>query len=621
MRIATALALPCFALMFAPGALAKPDKDLIEKSMVTLERGAKAGDFDVRALAIEGLGNGDKKRALPPVKDALADPQWNVRAAAIGALRALKDNSWEKETHKAMCEMAVDPEAGVFPLVEDLGPAKAVPILIKGLETKDCPRPERYVLALIRKGGDWFVPAFKAGLKSPSKDIKAAFEKELPTLPLIAALPLYKEGFKKYPPELQKSLLQRLAEAKLEDVPDIGFVKPLLKSSKDADIQFQLAYLLAIRGDASGKATLMAAAGGTNVAQKVLSLQALEKIADAPVFELAKTIIKDRETPYEQLILAYRLYLKSGSTKLVTYLEGEEGIQSTDVPQRAAAVYFLGMAKGKAALADLHPLLDNSPETIRLAACHAIGELAQRESIPVLRDALARETNKTMKLAQLEALASIKDAEIIPVARFYIADPDSDVRRVAVKALIGVPDASSAADLEIASRDRQKDIREMAFFALIEQDPENRLMLFEKSLEWLAPDALHAFVTKHGDRTQRHIMMTLASNRDDLRGVAWALTRKLGKPVQIAIATEIAARNERQILRLAAIQRLVELQGKDAIPTLEAFAKDPDDKVRVLAIASLGRLNHKPGIEALRASLDDPSERVRVAVAGAVLRL
>jgi len=619
MRIATALALPFAVLAIAPSAFAKPDKDLIEKSMLTLERGAKAGDFDVRALAIEGLGNGDKKRALTPVKDALVDPQWNVRSAAIGALRALKDPQWEKEAQKAVCEMGVDPELGVIPLVEDLGPAKAVPIILKGLEAKDCPRPDRYVMAFIRKGGDWFVPAFKAGLKSPSADVKAAFDKELPTLPLVAALPLYKEGFAKYPPELQKSLLRRLAEAKVEDVQDIGFVKPLLKSSKDADTQFQLAYLLALRGDASGKATLVAALSGTSVVQKVLSLQALEKIADAEIYELMKSIIKDRETPYEQLILAYRVYLKSGSTKLVSYLEGE--LNNTDVPQRAAAVYFLGMAKGKAALAELHPLLNNSPDTIRMAAAHAVGELASRESIPVIRDALARETNKTMKLALLEALAAIKDAEIIPVARFYIADSDVDVRRMAVKALVGVPDASSAADLEIASRDRQKDIREMALFAIIEQDPENRLRQFGTSLEWLAPDALYAFVTKHGDKAQSHLKMTLASNRDDLRSIAWALTKKLSEPVQIAIATDIATRNERQALRLAALQRLVELQGKDAIPTLEAFAKDPDDKVRVLAIASLGRLNYKPGIEALRASLDDPSERVRVAVAGAVLKL
>lgn len=616
--VSFAFALPLVWSFDGPSAFAKPDKDLVEKALTTLERGVKAGDFDVRALAIEGLGFGPKTRVLTPVKDALADPQWKVRSAAIASLRALKDPSWEKELQKSVCDMAVDPEAGIFPLVESLGAAKAVPLVIKGLEGKDCPRPERYVAAFVRKGGDWLVTGFKLGLKSPVKEVQAAFDQELPRLPLGPALPLYKEGIAKYPPELQKSLIVRMTDATPEEVPDIGFLKPLLKS-KDADLQFQLGLLLARRGDPSGKASLVAAVTGPDATRKVLALKALQKIADAEVFELMKALIKERETPYDQLILAYEVYLESGSTKLVGYLESE--LQNTDVPQRAAAVHFLGRVKGRAALTDLHPLLGNAPETIRVAACHAIGELAQRESIPVIRDALARETNKTMKLAMLEALVAIKDAEIIPVARFYIADPDADVRRLAVKALIAVPDASATADLEIASRDRQKDIRELAFFALVEQDPENRLMLFEKSLEWLAPEALHTFVMKHGDKVQRHVAMALASNRDDLRAAAWALLRKLGKSAQVTIATEIAAKNERQALRLAAVERLVELQGKEAIPTLEAFTKDPDDKVRVLAIASLGRLGHKPGIEALRANLDDPSERVRVAVAGAVLRL
>lgn len=616
MRFLFALSL---ALVIAPPAVAKPAKDLEEKALTTLERGAKAGDFDVRALAVEGLGNGPKKRVLGPVKDALADPQWNVRSAAIIALRNLKEASWEKEVQKAECEMPVDPEANVMPLVEPLGAAKAVPLLIKGLEQKDCPRPERYVAALVRKGGEWFVPAFKLGLKSSVKEVKTAFDNELPNLPLAPAMPLYKDGFAKYPPELQMALLKRIAAAPVEDAKDLSFTKGLQKSTKDPELQFQLAYLLALGGDASGKAVLLASLKDPNVARRVVALQALENIADAEVFEAMKALIKDRETPYEQLVLAYRVYMKSGSTKLVSYLEGE--IQNTDVPQRAAAVYFLGQVKGKAALTDLYPLLGNAPTTIRLAAAHAIGELGQRESVAVIRDALSRETDKTMKLALLESLAAIKDAEIIPVARFYIADSDADVRRLAVKAIIGVPDASAAADLEIASRDRMKDIREMAFFALIEQDPENRLMLFERSLEWLSPEALYAFVVKHGDKVKRHVVMALGSNRDDLRGQAWALTKKLGKPVQIEIATELAAKNERQYLRLAAIDRLVELQGKDAIPTLEAFAKDPDDKVRVAAIAWMGRLGHKPGIEALRQNLDDPSERVRVAVAGAILKL
>lgn len=170
----------------------------------------------------------------------------------------------------------------------------------------------------------------------------------------------------------------------------------------------------------------MAALDQPDEPRRVLALKALAPIANEATYERMKPIIKERETPYDQLILAYAVYMKSGSPKLVSYLEGE--LENTDVPQRAAAVYYLGQVKGRAALGDLTTLLGNAPEVIRFAAASAIGRLGLREGIPVLRDALARETDKSMKLALLDALAAIKDAEIIPVARFYVTASDADVR-------------------------------------------------------------------------------------------------------------------------------------------------------------------------------------------------
>lgn len=606
-------------IVAAPTALAKPDKELLERALTTLERGTKAGDFEVRAAAIEGLGHGPKKRTLPLVKDALADPQWNVRSAAIDALRVLRDRKWDDEVRKAICDMAVDPELGVLPLIQHLKPHKAAKLIVKGLESKDCPRPDRYVELFVAQGPEWLKPAFDSGLKSRNKELAAEFEKALGELPIGPALMLYKKGFAKYSPELQARLLDRFAAAPVEETKDLAFLKPLLKKSKDDKLRFEIAYVLAMRGDASGKGVLVGALASPDPEKKKKVLTALKPIGDDAIYELMKPIIKDRETPYDQLILAYDVYLDSGSSKLPSYLAKQ--LENTDVPQRAAAVHFLGKVKGKAALADLHPLLGSGPEEIRLAACHAIGKLAQRESIPVLRDALAIERSDTMKLAMLKALVAIKDADIIPVVRFYIADRDVEVRRLAVRALASVPDERSAADLEIATRDRQKDIRETAFFALISQDPENRLMLFERSLEWLSPEALTAFVDKHQDRVRHHVVMALGATRDDLRSTAWTLTKKLSKEIQIEVATRIASKNDRQLMRLAALDRLVELEGKAAIEVLERFTKDADEKVRARAIGALARLGHKPAIEALIPTLDDPSERIRVAVAGALLRL
>lgn len=601
----------------APG---KPDKELIERALVTLERGSKAGDFDVRAMSVEGLAYGPKARTAEKVKDALADPQWNVRSAAIHGLRIMKDKAWDTEVRKATCELTVDPTLGVMPLVAPLGPAKAAELLVKAIESKDCPKPDRYVQALVTAGDDWMLPAVRAGLKSKVQPVREAFEAAVPTLPLPNAISIYaaKDGLAKMNPTIQKAVVARLGTHEGAAVKDLAFLRPLLKGA-DAELGFQIAALLGRRGDNTGKAILVDALSSADSARRIAALDALAPIADAPIFELMKERIKDRETSYEELVKAYEVYLKSGSTKLVSYLEGE--LQSTDVPQRAAAVHFIGKVKGRAATADLHPLLNNAPKPIRLAACHALGELAQRESIPVLRDSLARETDKEMKIAMLKALAKMRDVEVIPVARFYIADRDPDVRREAVSAIIAVPDASGAPDLEIASRDLMKDIREMALFALIEQDPENRFLLFEKSLEWMAPEAFTAFVTRHGDKVKRHVAFTLGSPRDDLRSTAWRATRLLSKSAQSEIATAIAAKNERQALRLASIERLVELDGKNAATTLEAFVKDGDEKVRVYAIAQMARVGHKAGVMAVVGDLDDPSERVRVAVAGALLRI
>ncbi len=621
MRIPTALISLSLPALLALPAAAKPDKVLAERALTTLERGVKSGDFDIRALAVEGLGLAPKARALAIVKDALKDPQWKVRSAAISALRELKDNAWQTETALSVCDMAVDPETGIFPLIENLGPAKGVELVVKALEAKDCPKPERYARLFVLKGNDWLIAAMKAGLKVKTASVKSAFEAELAALPLYAAPVVYKDAIAKYPLDLQRVIVSRLAtDPAAETLKDLAFIKPLLKST-DADLVFRVSALLGARGDASGKANLVAALAAPELEKRLTALRSLVKVADAAVYELMKEKIRAEETPYEELILAYTVYLGSGSTKLVSYLENR--LQDTNIDKRAAAVHFLARVKGADALNDLHPLIQTkAARPVFLAACNAIGELAQRSSIPVLAEALTRETDKELKLAMLDTLAKMKDAEVIAAASPYIQDPDADVRRAVVKVLIAIPDASGIPFLELRSKtERVREIREMASFALLDQDPENRMMLFSELIEWLSPDALKTFVKRHGDKTKTHLLTALAYKRDDLRTTAWALVGTLSKPVQRDLVLELLTRNERQTLRLLAISRLVEIEGKNAIPSLEAFVKDADDKVRVLVIASLGRLGHKDGIKALTDSLDDPSEHIRVAVAGAVLRL
>ncbi len=601
----------------ASTAQARPDKPTLEKAVSILTRGTKAGDFDVRAMAIEGLGFAPKA-AMAAIKDAVADPQWRVRASAIAALRQQRDPAWEAEIRKCVCDPMIDEQA-VLTLVESGGVPKAVGLVLSGLDDAKCTKPDRYARAFVQRATnapEWLLAGFRAGLKARVVDVRAAFEAELPNLPLPAALPLYKDGFAKFPAPLQTALLARFKAA--PDLGDISFVQVLLKG-KDTTLAFPTAELLALRGFATGKAVLVEALKSPDPERRLAALKALEPIASSDIYELMKPIIKERETPFAELIQAYRVYLKSNSPKLVTYLENE--LENTDVPQRAAAITFLGTVKGHAALVDLHPLLGNGPNVIRLAACEAIGKLGQRESIPVLRDALQRETEKDMKLALLGALVAIKDAEIIGVARFYVKDADPDVRRAAVRALTTVPDASAVGDLELASRDRLKDIGEIALFALVDQDPEGRLSLFVDALKWLDPSTFTAFVKRHGDQARAHLEAAFKSERDELRAAAFGALKLLSRLLQVDILKMLALTSDRPSLRIAALDRLVAQERAGAVNTLEALAKDGDEKVRVRTIFLLGTLGHKGAEKDLAGWLDDPSEPIRVAVAGALLRL
>ena len=69
---------------FALPASAKVDKAMLQRAMSTLEFGAKSGDFTTRAMALEGLGYGVKKKALPIVKEGTEDPNGRFDAPQSG---------------------------------------------------------------------------------------------------------------------------------------------------------------------------------------------------------------------------------------------------------------------------------------------------------------------------------------------------------------------------------------------------------------------------------------------------------------------------------------------------------------------------------------------------------
>lgn len=604
-------------LLLAPPALAKPDKELLERAATTLERGVKSGDFDTRAAAVAGLGNLPKKRALPLVTDALTDPQWAVRAAAIGALRDLRDTrAWEKAVIAALRDLKIDVSLGSLPLLEPLGAKRGAALLVKALRTDDFPKPERVAIALAQRGGDWMVEGYRAALRARGPFV-AAFEAQLTRLPLPDALPLWKDGLAKRTPEVQRELLARLA-AHAEDAGDVAFIAPLLKSS-DADIAFETARLLARYENRAGRAVLVAAAESADDARRLAALRALEPIATADLFDIVRPIVTDRSADLELLLAAYAIFHKGKNPKLAAYLDGQ--LTNTDINQRAAAVAYIGEVKGRAAIDDLVPLLGAGPLVIRVQAARSLGRLGQRAAIQPLQRALQSATDKEFKLALLAALADVKDAEIIPVVRFYLNDFDKDVQRAAVRALTLVPHESGVPDLEQALQSRDREIRVMALEALVKQDPERNLRQFTSALQWIDPGFVTDLVKSWKGQARPHLEAALASSRDDMRAAALAATRHLDEADQQALTATLVREGKRDELRVAALDRHVELAGRAAAPLLAELARGDHAGLKVAALEHLGRVAPRDHLDLLIAALDDPAERLRVIAAGALVGL
>ena len=617
----SALALPlATALILAATATAaarpQPDEG-VERATAHLVRGAKSGDFDTRALAIEGLGRVAKPVALPIVKDALADPQWAVRRAAIEALAALKETrAWEDAIIAAIADVKVDPDTGVMPMLAPLGPKKGVALLMAALRDPKFPKPERYATALVRVRGDWMVEGYRAALKLLKGPSLTPFELEFTKLPLPDALPLYKDGLAKRSPALQLELLTRLeaSDASL----DVAFIAPLLKAKAD-DVVFRTAALLGRHGNAAGKAVLVEAAKGQDDARRLAALRALEPIATADLFDIVRPLVKDHASDIETLLAAYRIFFKGGNPKLAAYLEHE--LSNTDVTMRAAAVAFIGEVKGHAAIADLVPLLGAGPLVIRIQAAGSLGRLGQRAAIPPLRDALNVATEKEFKLALIDALALVKDAEVIPVVRFYVNDFDLDVQRAAVRTLASIPHESGVPDLEQALSSRDKGIRTIALQALVDLSPERTTSQFKQALAWIDPSFLSNLVSARKDKARPHLELALDSARDDLRAAAFASLGHLAKTDQVAIVANLAKNGKRIELRLAALARLVELQGAAATALAVELVNDPELAIKVAAIDLIGDLGGKEQDALVRGLIDDPAERIAVAASSALLRL
>lgn len=610
---------------------AKLDKALQERVTLILEAGTKSGDFSARATAVSGLGFVHKERALPMVKDALDDPQWQVRRAVIGALLRLKDKSYEKAIADAVRSTRLDAGKEVLPLLEPLGVKQALATLRKALEDPKTNRPERYAAALAELGGDWLTDGFQMGLSLKNTNARAGFTDALATLPLPAAFPLYKAVIAKQAPMVQARVLEHIRtwwgtrksqQQRTAAAAHIAMIKPLVKS-KDANVAFGTAETLALAGDASGRALLIAAAKGDDAGKRLRAIRALLGVPGKDLLDVVNVYAKKDDSDADLLTAVYDINAKVGNPKLVPFLRGNMGLNSTDsLDRRAAAVQVLGRVEGASALPTLlERLTEDGAKGIRLAAARAIGDLASRDAIQTLRQRLFAETDNEVKVAILGALGAIRDPAVIPTVQSEMMSGVAEVRMAAVKALAAVNHDAAVNDLKLLLRDRDPEVRRVALNAILTLGPEKYIHLYKDSLGWIEPVDIDELAELHTKAFVAHLRLALDHDRPELREGALFALRALTPTSQADVLQQVLKFSKRADVKVQALERLVDVLNAKAVPTLTEQAKSEDKRLKVTAIAALGRLGAREAQPLLVAALDDTDERVRVTAAGALLAL
>lgn len=601
-------------------AFAKAPKEMKERAISTLLAGAQSADFDTRAMAVEGLGFAPKKRVLAVVKDALADQQWQVRRAVIGALIELKDASWSEAISNAMLSSGLDPTSEVFPLLEPLGPKKALGVMKKAFENPKMPQAHRYVQVLAKKGGAWMTQGFQMGLKLKQKQSREAFQEMIPKLRLPDAAPLYKKILLKQPLSVQKTILARLTSEK--NTGDISFIKRLLKS-KDADVRFQTAVALARRGNKAGRKLLVSTLAGDDDAAKLLALHGLKHLAGTDLYPHLKQFTKNERTSVELLKATLAIHAALKNAKLAPWLEKMlMGRMVRSIAIQAAAVSVLGKVKGKASLPTLYKLMGHGNSGVRESVARALADLARRESIPHIRTALFKESFPEVKVELIRALAAINSRECIDVLRTEVATPHKGIRTEVVKALSGLRHAQTVPDLEIILRTaRDIELRRLAVVAILRLGPTRYVRHFRGALNWLTAHDMRGLTRDHKREMIPHLQEALKSSRPQAREAGLAALEELDTNTRKGLYRRLALQARRPEMRIAGMKASVALEGRQASDLCRGMASDSDKSVRIEAISALGTLGAKDALPLLFNATNDVNERIRVAASTAILKL
>jgi HEAT repeat protein len=592
------------------------DPDLANELYAVLERATRSADMETRSLAVLNLARVRPETVKDYVIDALKDPQWIVRYAAIKALIGLNNPAYRESLGQAIANSVLyeKPERSPLNLVLSLPTDEAVQLLEEALTKVEDVRD--IILSEIFKEDSPLARQFYTGLNK----VPVVQTWVMNNLRIFKNPEMYPLLVKTVP-ELQKAEKLKVFTflEKLETSYDVSFLRPYLKDTDD-QVREGAAFILATRGDTTAVEMMLIMCDENDIQRQLRCLQAVRGVPNhPPVLERAKLFLYGDPAP-EVLYAVYDIFTLAKDDSI--YDRMLQRLESTNLGHRAAAVYFIGRLMGNRALPQLHELLRDGSGIIRMRATQALGELRQAESVPYLADALRNDSDNAVRKEIVRSLGMIGDKSIVPIVSFLIFDPT--VRDESIDALTLVNHRDAISTLRnVLQTQFTKEHRVKALRAIIKISPAESFDTFKTCLGWIPEGFLGSMAKELKGEFLSYLKAAMESINPRVRTEAVLAFRYMEPDLEKKVLEKVLFSAKDTELRVTILKRLTELRGETSLDLIKAFFKDENRNLRLAAIdlAATFALPDSEETKALRGMLLDPDEAYRAAAAVSLLNI
>jgi HEAT repeat protein len=601
----------------------------------------------VRGAALSILRQLRAREAVGSIRALLRDSELDLREEALAALVELGDASLADDLLPLAQDGASELRLRAATALAKLGDLRVLPVLRHFLEVGECGERTAVALGMEELGSPDAVPALVRALDDPEHVVaKAAIHAILKLSPacsfrqiarLLGEMPnLYpqnvsvdptqragilfeaREAIRGSDPFLRKGAMTLVEALDLpEALPDL---LPLLQDP-DPELRCEaietitcfngretLGAILARIEDDSGKIRAVAARRACDLGSRDEVLPFLNRAIEKTGIDKA-------------LVSALaRIRTRADVPRFM------EALRHPDQDVRDTALRSLAALRDKSALSAILPLLEEQDPELRFAAIRTLDALEAPEAIPAFRHALL-DPDGDIRTAAIRALVTLRAPNVAPDLERFLDQEDVGVRRVAAHALGQVGSRSAIPRLREALEDpdfvvRQGAARALGLLGAREALPE-LLELLRRSeangdshdgvVEALAtlgarealPDLLRLLL--HQIRAQQDPGAVVEGlRRLDPAAAGAALIRFLDQgvftPQYIDAALQRLYRHDRDYRghcyggppptpQRLAIQALIDLGCREAIPTLRRLAREDEESVRGEAIQGLCALS------------------------------